>query len=117
MNFISSDCQGYADTEEALTTVEAGDSPSDFGTVTSLQCRPVGTVGAPQGLTRLITLQTFNKTIVEAGVYQQRAQIFEPRPSQELPNTSQTEQEIEILFSTARMYQDVADIRCLPKAP
>ena len=97
--------------------MEAGDSPSDFGTVTSLQRRPVATVRAPQGLIRVITLQTFSKTIVEAGVYQQRAQIFEPRPSQELPNTSQTEQEIEILFSTARMYQDVADIHCLPKAP
>ena len=36
MNFISYDCLGYADTVKALTSIDAGDPPSDFGTVTSL---------------------------------------------------------------------------------
>ena len=51
-----------------INSLEAGDSPSDFGTATSLQRRPVGMVGAPQGLTMFITSQTFSKLIVEAGV-------------------------------------------------
>ena len=51
-----------------INSLEAGDSPSDFGTATSLQLRPVGMVGAPQGLTMFITSQTFSKLIVEAGV-------------------------------------------------
>ena len=40
--------------------------------------------GAPQGLTRLITLETFSKLIVEAGGYQQRAHISERGSSREL---------------------------------
>ena len=40
--------------------------------------------GAPQGLTRLITLETFSKLIVEVGGYQQRAKIPERGSSREL---------------------------------
>ena len=41
--------------------------------------------GAPKGLTRLITLETFSRLIVKAGGYQQRAQISERGSSRE-PN-------------------------------
>ena len=58
--------------------------------------------GAPQGLTRLITLETFNKLIVEASGYQ-RAHISEPGSSQEL-DLSQTVQEREIFLLRGRMY-------------
>ena len=40
--------------------------------------------GAPQGLTRLITLENFSKLIVEAGGYQQRTHISERGSSREL---------------------------------
>ncbi|RMX58108.1 hypothetical protein pdam_00000090 [Pocillopora damicornis] len=40
--------------------------------------------GAPQGLTRLIALETFSKLIVEVGGYQQRARIPERGSSREL---------------------------------
>ncbi|CAH3142859.1 unnamed protein product, partial [Pocillopora meandrina] len=40
--------------------------------------------GALQRLTRLITLETFRKLIVEAGGYKQRAQISERGSSREL---------------------------------
>ncbi|RMX56829.1 hypothetical protein pdam_00009932 [Pocillopora damicornis] len=40
--------------------------------------------GAPQGLTRLIALETFSKQIVKTGGYQQLAQISERESSREL---------------------------------
>ena len=40
--------------------------------------------GAPQGLTRLIALETFSKLIVKTGGYQQLAQISERESSREL---------------------------------
>ena len=58
----------------------------------------------------ILTLETFSKLIVEAGGYQQRAQISEPGPSRELLNQSQTEQESEIFLSRGRMYQNVTVI-------
>ena len=58
----------------------------------------------------ILTLETFSKLIVEAGGYQQRAQISEPGPSREPLNQSQTEQESVIILSRGRMYQNVTVI-------
>ena len=48
--------------------------------------------GAPQGLTGLITLETFSKLIVEAGGCQQRARISECGSSRELYPTQNLSQ-------------------------
>ena len=84
MNFISYDCKGYADTEEALTKIEAGDPPLTLKLRQVNSADQLAQFGAPQGLTRRITLETFSKLIVEAGGYQQRAHISERGSSREL---------------------------------
>ena len=57
--------------------------------------------GTPQGPTELVTLEPFSRPHIEAGTYQQRAEpagaTSEPGPLKELPFSSQTEHESEML--------------------
>ena len=84
MNFISYDCEGYADIEEALTKIEAGDLPLALELRQVYNADQPAQFGAPEGPTRLITLETFSKLIVEAGGYQQHKHISERGSSREL---------------------------------